>query len=116
PFAAEKEPAEIDSAFVNELLTLSRARPDVAGFVAEHDTGGQQITIEMRSARNLELDDRRAMYLERRLGYERDWYGRKAAWNSRQDSKWFRLTVGLQLCAAALAVTFVALPPQVYFS
>lgn len=46
PYRVDKAASEIDALFAKELTAVSRARPDVAGVVAQYTAGGAQITTK----------------------------------------------------------------------
>jgi len=57
----------------------------------------KHITIPMRSARNLDFENRKAFYLEGRILDQRDWYAAKAVTNRRCGNYFFTAIVIAQL-------------------
>jgi hypothetical protein len=79
---------------------------DLAGL----NTDGEQITPEMRRLRSLSLHDRKATYLEQRIGEQRSWYAKKAKFNKRSQTKWVLLSLLVYAVAFSLVIARLNTP------
>lgn len=96
PFGKDREDEEVDEEFssrIRELLT------DVdATSLVPQGVGGRQITARMQELRNKPLNERMEAYRTGRIEDQRDWYSRKAKWNSDRAQAW---TLALMLIEVA---------------
>ncbi len=86
PFGKDREDEEVDEEFSNrirELLTDVNAMS-----LVPQDVGGRQITARMHELRNKPLNERKEAYRTGRIEDQRDWYSRKAKWNSDRAQAW----------------------------
>src|SRR5215218_3557093 len=56
----------------------------------------RQVAAELRGARSLPLEERRALYRNRRIGAQQAWYRTKARWNERRATQWSLVLTGLE--------------------
>jgi hypothetical protein len=89
------EDGDSDGRFEADARVLRRELPEIP-----HAGEGIGITDAMRRLRAAELGVRRQTYLVERIDAERDWYTRKAAFNSRAGRWW---------SVAAIAATLIGL-------
>lgn len=74
--------SEVDLRFLHEIKDLLH---DLDAISAPTALGGDvQITDKMRLVRSLPFDERRGIYLRKRIQDQHGWYGRKAVWNDRR--------------------------------
>jgi hypothetical protein len=102
PFPTKLSSLEADERFISKLTKIISERRELFGsFNGELGTGSE-ITDTMRKVRNLDLEKRKQMYLEQRVGDQRKWYGHKAKQNKRHASRWFKAV----LLAQSFAILF----------
>ncbi|MEP7378511.1 MAG: DUF4231 domain-containing protein [Chloroflexota bacterium] len=100
--------SDADGRFTADLGGLLRGRADIRQELDRLPARPVQITNQMRATRALDLRARRDFYVTNRLNDQADWYRRKSAASRRQASRWFWVTVMLQLAAASVAVVALA--------
>jgi hypothetical protein len=61
----------------------------------------------MRSLRKLSSDIRKSAYVRNRLTDQRNWYSSKSLEFAKRETRWFYLSIALQLGAALLALSMV---------
>ena len=65
------------------------------------ERGGSAATPSMDATRTQTLEERKNLYGSHRIGDQRDWYSRKAAWNQTRARFWGFVVLALQLVGAA---------------
>lgn len=98
PFQADGDDPE--RRFVSELGEIRKARPNFGKrLAAVLDVNAKAITDTMRRTRGAALGERKRLYVEARLREQKAWYASKAQFNARNGSRWFAVTVVLQMVA-----------------
>lgn len=110
PFQKNLTDKDVDALFSEELGAILRVRASIGGELGGPDASGDQITQQMREARSLSVEDRKALYLRDRISNQRSWYGKKALTNSRSSRGWLLLTASTQLAGACAAIALVLWP------
>ena len=94
-----------DDRFVESLQEIRKARPPVSSAVARQSGGeGSSITDFMRGARKRSFEERKQLYVVKRLRDQKDWYRRKAKENSDWRDRTHWTFIVLQLVAVGVAV------------
>jgi len=95
----------LDRRFVSELQEIRAARPGCENNVAGAPAAtSPAISDSMRQMRSNNFGTRKAFYLDQRVRNQKAWYSQKADMNARSGSRWFWMTAGLQVAAAAIAI------------
>lgn len=108
-FMMRSDPYANENAATLFSNTIRGIREERRSFVAKlnaSSASGNQITEKMESVRELDLEQRRALYLQERIENQRNWYSSKAELNRLSAKKWFRLMLGCQI--AALVMSFAS--------
>src|SRR5215211_1359179 len=83
-----------------ERLLLHRFRQVAAELRGAHlvpiSDAVDQIGPALRRVRSLPLEERRALYRNRRIGAQQAWYRTKARWNERRATQWSLVLTGLE--------------------
>ena len=99
-----------DREFIEELTALRNARSDLRYKVDTSPDGVEQITPQMREVRQLPVEERRDLYVEKRLGEQADWYAGKSKANRVLADRLYWAALAAQFVALALAVWRVVVP------
>ncbi|MGI8518399.1 MAG: DUF4231 domain-containing protein [Acidimicrobiia bacterium] len=95
PFGLALSKSEVDRLFI---ARLSDILGDLGDVMLTMVTGsGSQITIEMRTMRELGLEARKHAYASQRIEDQRRWYAAKAAYNTRRLRIWLTVTLALEV-------------------
>lgn len=94
PFPVSEERAAANfEALVNEVLASFDSFKSA-------ERNGSAPTLSMDAARARTLEERKSLYARDRIGDQRAWYSRKAAWNQRRARFWGFVVLALQLVGA----------------
>lgn len=96
--------------FTGFLTAILASSAQIGHRMAGLNAGGQQFTPEMESARNLSLEQRKAMYLSDRIQDQRSWYSGKAQFNRRRMYLWIGVCVAVYLLATLSVLSKLAYP------
>lgn len=110
PYHTEACSAEADGKFAADLRLILSERRSLARILGGRAGADQQITQKMRDARNLDLEDRKQLYLSERIDNQRQWYSNKAEINERRSTLWFVAILLAQLLALIFAFYIVYRP------
>jgi hypothetical protein len=102
------EAADADRRFSVDLAQLLRRAPGFRQATDRLPARPQQISTLMRDVRRLPIAGRRTYYLTARLLDQADWYQARSVASNRAGTRWFWLSVLLQVAAAALALAALA--------
>ncbi|MEL7164129.1 MAG: DUF4231 domain-containing protein [Pseudomonadota bacterium] len=106
PFENSEEVTVPVRSFLNSLKKI-RDDNDFLGVSLDSKFADKdQISDEMMRLRSLSVEDRREHYLQNRVRSQRQWYARKASWNTRRRQAWF----GVAILIYALAVAALLSP------
>ena len=95
--------------FIDRLRKIREARPSSPGDLAQSlDSNARSISCSMNRVRRKSLDERRKIYLESRLCDQKDWYLKKAKFNSRKESTMFMAALILQFLAVLFAIIWAS--------
>lgn len=109
PYPIDVVPADAEKKFLADLGSVARERKSAPGAGGEY-SGAPQISKGIREARASNLNERKEMYLVKRVRDQRSWYGKKAKSHGAAGSRYFLVIVASQLCALAGAVWLVRSP------
>jgi hypothetical protein len=109
PFANSINPQTAEARLVDQLSALIRDAPSSGIGVSN----GPCITQQMRALRNVNLDERRRIYISERVDGQRQWYESRAVNNTKAARRWRLTLLAIELagvCAALLrAIGLVAI-------
>jgi hypothetical protein len=100
--------ADADRRFTVDLTQVLRRAPGFRQATDRLPLRPQQISTLMREVRGLPVAGRRAYYLTERLLDQADWYQARSVASSRAGTRWFWLSVALEVAAAGLALVALA--------
>jgi hypothetical protein len=100
--------ADADRRFTVDLTQVLRRAPGFRQATDRLPVRPQQISGLMRDVRGLPVAGRRAYYLTERLLDQADWYQARSVASSRAGTRWFWLSVALEVSAAGLALIALA--------
>jgi hypothetical protein len=95
--------------FRNHLREILAANKFPEGTFAT-SSAEEQVTNEMDSVRRLNLDERKAVYLQYRIKEQRGWYSRKAGMNRKAFRRWVGACVFIYLLATASVLLQIRYP------
>lgn len=104
-FPASLSAAEADSRFTERVMEVLH---DLGDLELSNDKGGDQLTKELRDARNSSFSARKSLYKAGRLQDQRAWYTQKARWNRRRWKAWLLASLAGQALGIALGALMVA--------
>jgi hypothetical protein len=102
------EATDAERRFTVDLAQLLRRAPAFRQATDRLPSRAQQISALMRDVRRLPVSERHAFYVSERLLDQADWYRARSAAANRAGTRWFWLSVFLQVAAAALALVALA--------
>jgi hypothetical protein len=109
PFSLETSP-KADEAFLSSLHSLFKERNEFAANLSIEYDRGNQITEKMRTVRELNIDERKMVYLSDRIEDQYKWYQEKAKNNLASGNRVFILTLMAQGLAIIFAFIYVLWP------
>lgn len=112
PFHDEDEMAE--QKFGLKLKQIVEQNTDVAKRLTTH-LDELQITPKMRAYRQLDLQNRRQLYLDSRIVDQQSWYAKKAAFNDKKVKQFFALLILTNVLAICFAIIKVRYPTAGYW-
>jgi len=95
---------DVDRKFVNKLGEILKSASKASGSLAKSVGSGQQISNRMRKVRQMNIEKRKTIYLQQRIKNQKDWYSRKAKYNSDKETMWFWVTIIVELLAIFAAI------------
>ena len=101
---------DADERFGMDVSAVLEQRRHLSGALHGELSNSPQITAEMRFIRQLNTDERKAVYVTARIENQRHWYAERATTNQRNEWWWFCLIVAAQALAAASAFILVRWP------
>lgn len=107
PYNSRLSSQEADKKFLRELTEILKSRPDAPKSLAKCIGSGQQISDRMREIRQLDLKERKDIYLQQRIMEQKDWYSRKASYNVRKETTWFWVVLGTEVLAILCAIYMI---------
>jgi len=93
-----------DKKFVNKLGEILKSASKAFESLAKSVGSGQQISNRMREIRQMNMDGRKTIYLKERIKDQKDWYCRKAKYNSDKEIMWFWVIIIIELLAIFAAI------------
>jgi len=103
------------SEFRNHLLEILRTNRFLGDRMPPDSAAKEQIPTSMQTVRALNLEERKAFYLEHRIQEQRKWYADKAGANKKAGRLWGGIAVGVYCVAICLALTRIALPDWTFW-
>lgn len=97
PFGLSLSEEESQSLFNQNLKKIIGQRKDFYILIGKEYPDGNMISQEMIEIRNSSFEDRKKMYIEKRVQDQIDWYSQKAKQNSNNKNITFGFIIGFQL-------------------
>jgi len=94
----------LDRKFVNKLDEILKSASKAFGSLAKNIGSRQQISNRMREIRQMNIEDRKTIYLKQRIKDQKDWYSKKAKYNSDKETMWFWVTIIVELLAILTSI------------
>ena len=107
PYSCGLSEQIVDGTFVKNLRAILEERKYLSYAIGAEFPSGQQITDKMRAIRKLTINKRLQVYMDQRIGNQRDWYARKAKENQKAVNNLFWLFIiaqGLTLVFALIRI------------
>jgi hypothetical protein len=112
PFHIEAEAGLVDQQFAKSLDAILQQSQQLRLPIGGTFAAGAQVTDVMRGLRTLPLEDRIGSYREQRIGDQQRWYGSKADFNKKAESRLFKAVLIVQAFAIVYCIGLVALAPS----
>lgn len=110
PYLLALEPRDVDGKFVQTLQEILGEGDNLSISFGGTLAAAPQITSKMKAIRQLQLEERKRIYLNDRISDQRNWYGTKSEHNSGQEKKLFVFVVVSQLIGLVFAVLNISNP------
>ena len=104
PYENSLSAEDLDRKFVNKLDEILRSASKASGSLAKNVGSEQQISNRMREVRQMNIEERKTIYLQQRIKDQKDWYSKKAKYNSGKETMWFWVTIIVELLAILTAI------------
>lgn len=104
PYENSLSSEDVDRKFVNELDEILKSAPETPESLSKGIGSGQQISDRMREIRQKSIKERKSIYLQQRIRDEKDWYNRKAKYNSNKETMWFWIIISVEFLAILAAI------------
>lgn len=106
PFPAHFGEREADTAFLTQLLAVTRDLK--SSFPPPAPGGMSQVTDEMRALRSKSFAERKSVYLSARIDDQREWYGAKSRAADHHNTMFLLATIGFEFLGILAATLRVA--------
>lgn len=113
PFEDVPHISEVNKKFVDLLQEIIKSNRHMRESISRRTSGGRQITEEMNAVRRLNFEDRKAIYIKKRVNEQRDWYLMKVEVNRSSFKLWVSICVLLQSLAIVLAAVRLQHPETI---
>lgn len=110
PFLDAESVNEVNSVFRNMLSGILSSNNQIGDLLGGDDCARDQITTKMRTARALDISERKKLYLSARIDDQRKWYAIKSQYNKKRSTQFFALLVVFQAIAVVLVLSRIAFP------
>lgn len=100
----------VNKKFSDFLLKILASNEHMRQSISKRPKGGRQITEEMNNIRGLSFEERKGIYLNKRIIEQREWYLTKVKANRKQFRRWVSICVLLQGFAIIIAITRLQYP------
>ena len=104
PYENSLSSEDVDRKFVNELDEILKSAPEAPESLSKGIRSGQQISNRMREIRQINMEGRKNIYLQQRIRDQKDWYNRKAKYNSNKETMWFWIIMSVEFLAILVAI------------
>ena len=104
PYENSLSPEDLDRKFVNKLDEIFKSASKASGSLAKNVGSEQQISNRMREVRQMSIEERKTIYLQQRIKDQKDWYSKKAKYNSDKETMWFWVTIIVEFLAILAAI------------
>ena len=104
PYENSLSAEDLDRKFVNKLDEILKSASKASGSLAKNVGSGQQISDRMREVRRMKIEERKTIYLQQRIKDQKDWYSKKAKYNSDKETMWFWVTIIVEFLAILAAI------------
>ena len=101
--------------FVSDLRQILGQNKELAQSMVGNLCTRDTVTERMTQIRNFPVHERKNVYEHARIDDQRNWYGKKSMFNTREASKWFWLMIGLQFIAVLYLLLQISHPGCVLF-
>ncbi|CAH0533233.1 hypothetical protein VST7929_01097 [Vibrio stylophorae] len=90
--------------FINDLKNVLKQNQSLSTILNSSEGAKEPITDMMRTIRSLSFDSRKTLYKNQRIDDQADWYSKKATFNKKRASRWFRIAVLLHSAAIIMLI------------
>jgi protein-S-isoprenylcysteine O-methyltransferase Ste14 len=97
-----KSEADVDDLFLSQLDGVLEVVKDLD--LTPPESGGEQISVEMRALRASPLVDRKRAYEEQRVGDQQSWYAKKARWNRTRAGRWTAAMLSVEVLGVVAGI------------
>jgi len=104
PYENSLSSEDVDRKFVNKLNEILKLTSKASGSLAKNIGSGQQISNKMREIRQMNIEERKTIYFQQRIKDQKDWYSKKAKYNSDKETMWFWVTIIVELLAILTSI------------
>jgi hypothetical protein len=104
PYEHSLSAEDLDRKFVSKLDEILKPASKTSGSLAKNVGNEQQISNRMREVRQMNIEERKTIYLQQRIKDQKDWYSKKAEYNSGKETMWFWVTIIVELLAIFTAI------------
>jgi len=104
PYENSLSAEDADRKFVNKLSEILESASKDSGSLAKSVVEGQQISNRMREIRQMNIEGRKTIYLQQRIKDQKNWYSRKAKYNSDKETMWFWIIISVEFLAILAAI------------
>jgi SMODS and SLOG-associating 2TM effector domain 3/SMODS and SLOG-associating 2TM effector domain 1 len=108
PFHSDADASIVDQQFAKSLEAILQQSHQLRLPIGGTYAAGAQVTDMMRGLRKLPLEERIASYREQRIGDQQRWYGSKAEFNKKAESRLFKAVLVVQAFAIIYCIGLVA--------
>lgn len=110
PFQDTPALKEVNSKFRNVLNEILKTNNQIGDLLGGNVSCDEQITEQMTSIRDSDLESRKLFYLEHRIDEQRKWYALKSSENKKNGKRIFSLLIFLQILAIICVLLRIAYP------
>ena len=110
PFLDADSVHNVNAIFRDLLAGILSSNNQIGDLLGGEDCARDQITSKMQSARALNIEERKNLYLSARIDEQRTWYADKSAYNKKRSSQFFTLLIVLQSIAVVMVLARIAFP------
>ena len=102
PYDHEVPEEQIRKEFLSDLKSILDQNRALSGYLDWQQDNGDAISEQMKSIRNLSLEERLDIYKKERVGDQAKWYAKNARFNKRRAEQWFVISIILHSLAVLM--------------